>query len=109
MLKIVAVDRSEAPPLEMPDRFRMEIVYFMTPGDHPDAPALAEHEYWVRSADAKRWLDEGVVSIVSPLAADATADIELTEYHERWLEWLIAEGVEHMRLIRETKDSDWAL
>jgi hypothetical protein len=100
VLRIVAVDRPKISPLEMPDRFRMEIVYFMTPGDHPDAPTLAECEYWVRSTDARRWLDEGVVSIVSPLAAEVTADIELTEYHERWLEWLIEHGVEHMRLER---------
>lgn len=85
----------------MPDRFRMEIVYFMTPGDRAEAPTLGEHEYWVRSLDAKQWLEEGVVSIVSPLAAEATADIELTEYHERWLEWLLAYQVEHMRLVRQ--------
>ena len=101
MLKIIAVERPDVVPLEMPDRFRMEIVYFMTPGDHPDAPTLGPDEYWVRKEDALRWLDEGVVSIVSPLAAEATADIELTEYHERWLEWMVAEGVEHMRLMRE--------
>lgn len=84
----------------MPDRFRMEIVYFMTPGDHPDSPKLAADEYWIRSADALRWLDEGVVSIVSPLSAEVTADIELTDYHERWLDWMIEEQVEHVGLLR---------
>jgi len=72
----------------------------MTPGDHPEAPSLAVDEYWIRTVDAQRWLDEGVISIMSPLAAEATADIELTEYHERWLEWLIAHGVEHIRVCR---------
>ena len=100
VLTIEAVGRPEVPALEMPDRFRMEVVYFMTPGDQPDAPKLGFDEYWVRMSDAQRWLDEGVVSIVSPLAAESTADIELTDYHERWLDWLIAEKIEHIRLIR---------
>lgn len=100
MIKIIAVGRPEVPPIEMPDRFRLEVVYFMTPGDHPKAPKLSTDEYWIRAEEASQWLDDGVVSIVSPLAAEATADIELTEYHERWLEWLIAENVEHIRVSR---------
>ena len=83
-------------------RFRMEVVYFMTPSDHPGSPKLAADEYWIRFEDAQRCLEEGVVSIVSPLAAEAMADIELTEYHERWLEWLTNEQVEHIRIQRES-------
>lgn len=101
MIKIFAVGRPEVPLLEMPDRFRLEVVYFMTPSDHPGSPELSSDEYWIRLEDSKRWLDEGVISIVSPLAAEVTADIELTEYHERWLEWLTAERVEHIRIQRE--------
>ncbi|MDZ4849113.1 MAG: hypothetical protein SGI77_07445 [Pirellulaceae bacterium] len=100
MIKIIAVGQPDVPPLDVPDRFRMEVVYFMTPGDHPEAPKLAPDEYWIRSDEARQWLDDGIVSLVSPLAADATADIELTEYHERWLEWLLENNVEHIRLCR---------
>lgn len=100
MIKIVAVGRSDVQPLEMPDRFRLEVVYFMTPSDHPGSPKLDSDEYWIRSEDAQRWLDDGVISIVSPLAAEVTADIELTEYHERWLEWLTTERVEHIQIQR---------
>ena len=49
-----AVDRPELPPLTMPDRFRTDIAYFMTPaGDH-GVPKLPEREYWIRLDDARR-------------------------------------------------------
>lgn len=100
-MKIVSLDHPEAPPLEMPARFRTEIVYFMTPAGSRTAPAqLGPDEYWIDAADAKTWLDELVISIVSPLDAASTADIELSDDHERFLEWLLAHHVQHVRLER---------
>lgn len=79
----------------------MEIVYFMTPQGERGAPAeLAEGEYWIDLDDARRWLDELVVYVVSPLDALNKAEIELTEYHEAFLEWLIKHGVSHVKLGR---------
>ena len=101
MMLIHAVTHPDLPPLAMPDRFRMEIVYFMTPGDGDSIPELPEKEYWIRLEDAKRWLDELVVRVISPLAAEAVAEIELSEDHERWLEWMVENEVEHVRI--ETK------
>jgi len=98
-LKIFAVDQPQAPPLEMPDRFRMEIPFFMTPAGDRGAPAvLGENEYWVNLDDARRWLDEMVVYVVSPLDAENQAEIELTEYHEAFLQWLILHEVQHVRV-----------
>src|SRR2546423_1978422 len=97
-MKIIAVDQPQAPPLDMPDRFRMEIVYFMTPPGERGAPAdLAENEYWIDLADARRWLDEQVVYVVSPLDAENQAELELTEYHEAFLQWLVQLGSQHVR------------
>jgi len=98
-MKIIAVDQPSVPPLEMPDRFRMEIPFFMTPPGERGAPAqLGENEYWIDLDDARRWLDEMVVYVVSPLDAENQAEIELTEYHEAFLQWLIAHGVQRVRL-----------
>jgi hypothetical protein len=98
-MKILAVDQPSVPPLEMPDRFRMEIVYFMTPPGDRGAPAgMAENEYWIDQDEARQWLDEGVVYVVSPLDAENQAEIELTEYHEAFLQWLVTHGVERVRL-----------
>ena len=98
----IAVDRPDVPPLEMPNRFRLEIVYFMTlPGEHGAPAALGENEYWIDLDEARRWLDELVVYVVSPLDAENKAEIELTEYHEAFLQWLTANNVQHVRLLAQ--------
>jgi hypothetical protein len=98
-MKLIAIDQSHVPPLEMPDRFRMEIVYFMTPPGERDAPPqLGDNEYWINLEDARRWLDELVVYVVSPLDAENQAEIELTEYHEDFLNWILKNGVQHVKV-----------
>jgi hypothetical protein len=98
-MRVHAVDQPNVAPLECPARFRTEIVYFMTPPGERGAPAdLADGEYWIDPDDARRWLDEQVVYVVSPLDAENQAEIELTEYHEAFLEWLLAGDVRRVRL-----------
>ncbi|MDP7020206.1 MAG: hypothetical protein QGG36_30695 [Pirellulaceae bacterium] len=86
----------------MPERFRLEVVYFMTPGDEPGAPALGEDEYWIQLEHAAQWLDDGVVEVISPLDAEAKAEIELSEDQERWLEWMVKHQIDHIRLVRKS-------
>jgi hypothetical protein len=98
-MKLLAPDQPSAPPLDLPDRFRMEIPFFMTPPGERGAPAtLADGEYWIDLDDAQKWLDEGVVYVVSPLDAENKAEIELTEYHEAFLQWLVTHGIRHVKL-----------
>lgn len=97
-MRVCAVGREDVPAFTMPDRFRTEIVYFMTPGGRDGIPNLPEGEYWIRLDDARRWLDELVLRIVSPLDAEAQAEIELRDDQEAWLEWLVQHGVEHVRI-----------
>jgi hypothetical protein len=95
---IHSVDHPEIPPFEMPTRFKMEIVYFMTPsGDH-GAPQLGPNEYWICRDEAVKWLDDLVVYVVSPLDARSKAEIELTDEHEAWLTWMVENEVQHVRL-----------
>jgi hypothetical protein len=96
---VVAINRPEITPLKMPERFFTEVVYFTTPPGERGAPAtMAAREYFVRLEDAKRWLDELVVRIVSPLDSSSRAEIGLTDYHETWLEWMVGNQIEHIRL-----------
>lgn len=95
---IHSLEKPDLPPFEVPDRFRTEVVYFMTPAGSEGVPDLAENEYWIRREDAAKWLDEGVFSIVSPLDAASKAEIELTEDQERWLEWMVEHQLQHIRL-----------
>jgi hypothetical protein len=95
---VYAVDQPSLPPFEMPPRFKTEVTYFMTPsGDH-GVPPLPPGEYWVRLEDARRWLEGLVVEVVSPLAAETKAELELTEEQEAWLEWMVENEIEHIRL-----------
>ncbi|MGI8981094.1 MAG: hypothetical protein ACR2FY_17855 [Pirellulaceae bacterium] len=95
---IHSVDHPDLPPFEMAARFKMEIVYFMTPaGDH-GAPQLGPNEYWICREEAIKWLDDLVVFVVSPLDARSKAEIELTDEHEAWLAWMVENGVQHVRL-----------
>jgi hypothetical protein len=97
-MRVYAVDRPELAPLEMPARFKRDIAYFMTPSGEQGAPALGEGEYWIRLEDARHWLDEGVLTLVSPLDSENRAEAEITEEQETWLEWMIANRVQHVRL-----------
>jgi hypothetical protein len=103
-MRVYAVDRSDLPPLEMPSRFRRDIHYFMAvpgekeaPGEH-DVPKLPPDEFWIRLEDARRWLDDGMLMLVSPLDSENQAEVEISEDQEKWLEWLLANQVQHVRL-----------
>jgi hypothetical protein len=99
-MKVIPLDHPDKPSINLPDRFRMEVVYFMTPPGERGAPTdLEENEYWINLDDARRWLDEQVVYVVSPLDAENQAEIELTEYHEAFLQWLVDHGIQHVRIV----------
>ena len=97
-MHIEAVDRRDIPTLEMPSRFRTEVVFFMTPPGERGVPVLPEGEYWIDQEEARRWLDEQVIRVVSPLDAENMAEIELTDYHEAFLDWVVKHQVSHVRL-----------
>jgi hypothetical protein len=98
-MKVIAVDQPHVPPLAMSQRFRTEIVYFMTPAGVRNAPAtLGPNEYWISLDDARHYLEDLVVLVVSPLDSASKAEIELSEEHETWLEWLIRHNIQHVRI-----------
>jgi hypothetical protein len=84
----------------MPGGFAAQVHYFMTPADDPGVPPLDRDEYWVRLSDARQWLDDLVLEVVSPLAADTKAEVEIDEDQQRWLEWMVQHQVQHIRLER---------
>lgn len=95
---VYAVERPDLTPLEMPARFARDIAYFMTPPGERGAPKLPAGEYWISSDDAQRWLDDGVLMLVSPLDSENQAEVEISEEQQMWLEWMVANGVQHVRL-----------
>ena len=97
-MKVYSVDRSDVPPIDMPDRFRHDIAYFMAPSGEGDVPDLPDGEFWIRTADAERWLDDLVFEIISPLDSQNVAEVEITDEQEAFFEWLIKHRVNHVRL-----------
>jgi hypothetical protein len=97
MLRIISVDRPDVPAHTMPDRFRHDVTYFMTPGGDTGVP-LPKGEFFIRRADAERWLADGVLRLVSPLDSTKSAEVEISEEQETWLEWLLANQIQHIRL-----------
>jgi hypothetical protein len=95
---VYAVTRPDLAPFDMPDRFQHDITYFMTPSGEQGVPRLPHGEYWIRLDDSRRWLEDMVISVISPLDSAAKAEIELSEEQEAWLEWMVANRVEHVRL-----------
>jgi hypothetical protein len=98
MVQVIPIDRPEVAPMKLSDRFRKEVVYFMTPAEGENAPKLGKDEYWVRTDDSVRWLDEGCFKLVSPLDAHSVAEIELSEEQELWLEWMVEHQITQIRL-----------
>jgi hypothetical protein len=96
---VYAVDKPELAPFEMPTRFRHDIIYFVTSAGEQGAPeTIVAGEWWVQLADARRFYEEGVIRIVSPLDSANSVEFEITEEQEAWLKWMIEHEVERVRL-----------
>jgi len=98
-VKILSVDHPEIPPLEISNRMRSQLVYFMTPAESPGVPSLGEGEYWISRKDVTNWLMEGVFLLVSPLDTDNMTEVELSEDQEALLNWLARHQTQHIRVI----------
>ena len=95
---VYAVGRPELPPFAMPDRFRHDIAYFMDVTDKPGEAPLAQGEYRISLTEAAQWLEEGVFSVVSPLDSASHTEVGLSDEQEAWLEWLVAQQIDRVRL-----------
>ena len=93
-LQVIAVGRPEVAPLAMSNRFRHEVTYFMSLPGEPDVPPVSPSQYWIARPAAQQWLDDGVFHLVSPLDSENKTEVELSEEHETFLEWLLANQVE---------------
>jgi hypothetical protein len=96
--RITSVDNPAATTLDISERMRSQLVYFITPPDAPHVPPLEADDYWIVTDNATQWLEEGVFEVVSPLDSDNKTTIELSEEQEILFEWLVTCHVQHLRL-----------
>jgi hypothetical protein len=97
-IQLVPLDRTEVPPRTLSPRLRSQLVYFASAPDAPGVPPLGEGEYFFAAAEVAKWLDDGVLYLVSPLDTDNMTEVELSEEQEALLEWLKGRGVQHARV-----------
>ena len=96
--RLLPMDRPDVPPLPISSRLRGQLVYFMTPPGSAGLPALREDEFWFARDEVARWLDEGVMYLVSPLDSANATEVELSEEQETMLAWLQKHEVQHVRV-----------
>ena len=97
-LELVPLDRPDLPPRPITGRLRTQLVYFGSAADAPGVPPLGPDEFFFAAADVARWLDDGVLYLVSPLDTANMTEVELSEEQEAFLLWLQSTGVQHVRL-----------
>lgn len=94
-LLLVPLDRPEVAPRPISPRLRSQLIYFATA---TSGLATGEDEYRFDAAEAARWLDDGVIELVSPLDTANMTEVELSEEQEVLLGWLVKEKVGHVRV-----------
>jgi hypothetical protein len=98
-LALLPLDCPAVAPLSISPRLRSQLVYFGTPSGSPGVPALGDGEYWIAAAEVARWLDDGVIALISPLDTANTTEVELSEEQELLLGWLQSNRVQHVRVV----------
>lgn len=96
--KLISLDHPDLAPFPISERLRGQLVYFLAGPDAADRPELAEGEYWFDRDEVARWLDDGVIYLVSPLDTENATEVEISEEQEALLGWLVANKVRHARL-----------
>ncbi len=96
--RLIPVDRPEVAPRPISARLRTQLVYFMSAPDAPGIPKMGEHEYWIAEADVCQALEDGILLLVSPLDSANATEVELSEEQEDLLQWLLDNGVQHVRV-----------
>jgi hypothetical protein len=96
---VYAVDHPDLSPYPMSDRIRHEVAYFMSVPGENGVPRLGPGEYWVSRDEARGWLDEGAILLISPLDSASRTEVELSEEQEGWLEWMTQYQIQHIRIV----------
>jgi hypothetical protein len=95
---LIALDRPDVHPLAISTRMRGQLVYFVAAPSAAGMPTLRENEYWFARDEVKKWLEEGVFYLVSPLDSANVTEVELTEEQETLLAWLDRNQIQHVRV-----------
>ena len=93
-LLLISLARPDLPARPISPRLRSQLVYFAT----PSGPEIGEAEYRFDLAEVAQWVEDGVISLVSPLDTANMTEVELDEEQENLLIWLSKHEVAHVRV-----------
>jgi hypothetical protein len=96
-ISLVPIDHPNVKPLSISARMRGQLVYFMA-APEADTPGLGENVYWFAREEVRKWLDDGVFYLVSPLDSANMTEVELTEEQEIMLNWLDKNEIQQVRV-----------
>lgn len=88
------LDRDGIAPRPISPRLRSQLNYFVAADSGPHVP----HEYGFNPDEVRRWVDDGVILLVSPLDTANATEVELSEEQEDFLGWLLAHDVRRIRV-----------
>jgi hypothetical protein len=93
---VVPLDPVSGASRAISSRLRSQLHYFAR---RADGTNLGPDEFLFDPDEVTRWLDDGVLYVVSPLDTANFTELELTEEQEDFLIWLRDQGVRHARVI----------
>ena len=93
-LLLVPIHPSQLPARPISPRLRSQLVYFAT----PSGPEISESEYKFDLKEVAQWVEDGVISLVSPLDTANMTEVELDEEQENMLIWLSKNAIVHVKV-----------
>lgn len=98
MPRLVPTIPASAPMLPISPRIRGELVYFKVSAVADAATPESGDALRFDPEQASRWLEEGVITLVSPLDTAHMTEVELSDEQESLLRWIATHGVVAARL-----------
>ena len=92
---VSAIDKPDLEPYEVSRTLRGQLHYF-TEGEIRDTQK--PNDYFFPIERTSELLEEGVFYLVSPLDDQNRAEIEITDEQEDFLEWLVSNEIEQIRV-----------
>lgn len=95
--RLISVEPGGAAPFPITPSLRLQIQTFVEQKSAADDQRLAANEYEINLADIKRWSDDGMIWMQSPLGEHA-AGVELSFEQIELCDWLLQNNVKRLKI-----------
>lgn len=95
--QLIPLDPAGANPFPITPSLRLQIQTFLEQKTEADDQRLAANEYEINLDDIKRWSDDGMIWMQSPLGEHA-AGVELSFEQIELCDWLLQNTVKRLKI-----------